>query len=64
MCGYNKSMRSLHFHHKDPSKKDFGISRVTLKWDKIKPELDKCILLCSNCQTAMVKYTMGFIKLI
>jgi hypothetical protein len=52
VCGYNKSLRSLHFHHLDPSKKDFSISR---KWDKlglnesVKKELDKCVLLCANC---------------
>lgn len=39
------------FHHLDPSKKDFNISRkgYTYSWDKVKKELDKCILLCSNC---------------
>ena len=50
-CGYDKSVWSLHFHHIDPSKKDFNISRKgtcrSLEADKI--EVDKCILVCSNC---------------
>lgn len=50
VCGYNKSMRALEFHHLDPSKKDFGFSDGTQKsWDVQKLELDKCILLCCRC---------------
>lgn len=39
------------FHHVDPSKKDFNISRNghIKSWDNLKIELDKCILLCANC---------------
>jgi hypothetical protein len=38
------------FHHLDPSKKDVGWQKLRLRsWDKIKLELDKCDLLCSNC---------------
>lgn len=50
-CGYSKCNAAMDFHHTDPSKKDFTIShcRVTKMTDKIKEELDKCILLCSNC---------------
>ena len=50
ICGYNKCNRSLEFHHRDPNEKDFGISSSkVLSWDKIKIELDKCDLVCSNC---------------
>lgn len=49
VCGYNKSIRALQFHHLDPSQKDFGISGSTKSFEKLKPELDKCVLLCSNC---------------
>lgn len=49
-CGYKKSLRALNFHHKDPTQKDFGISgKHCYSWERIKAELDKCILLCSNC---------------
>lgn len=51
ICGYNKYKGALEFHHLDPSKKDFGISAkgYTRSWELIKKELDKCILVCSNC---------------
>jgi len=49
-CGYDKSHSALQFHHLDPAKKDFSISAVkSSSWENIKPELDKCILLCANC---------------
>lgn len=49
-CGYNKNLSALEFHHIDPSNKSFEISYyAAMKWDRIKNELDKCILLCSNC---------------
>ncbi len=51
ICGYNKYVGALEFHHLDPEKKDFAISGSgkIRKWEKVKPELDKCALLCSNC---------------
>lgn len=49
MCGYNKCMRALDFHHIDPTQKDFVISRATYKkFDLVRNELDKCALLCAN----------------
>lgn len=47
-CGYNRSLAAFDFHHQDPFEKDFEISSV-LSWDRLQPELDKCILLCANC---------------
>jgi hypothetical protein len=50
VCGYNKCIRAFDFHHIDPKQKDFGISQNCNKaWVKVKIELDKCILVCSNC---------------
>lgn len=51
VCGYDRCADALEFHHLDPSQKDFGISSkgYTRSWDKVKEELDKCILVCSNC---------------
>ena len=50
-CGYNKCHQALEFHHKDSQTKDFGISAkgYTRSWNKIKEELDKCIMVCANC---------------
>lgn len=50
ICGYNKCLAALHFHHRDPKIKDFEIGAAHCRaWDKIKEELDKCDLLCANC---------------
>jgi hypothetical protein len=49
-CGYDRCVWSLQFHHLDPTKKEFNISSVKIRsWDKIKAELEKCVLICSNC---------------
>lgn len=51
ICGYDKCIDALEFHHLDPSQKDFGISYkgYVRSWDKVKEELDKCIMVCANC---------------
>lgn len=53
ICGYDKYIGSLQFHHLDPSKKDFSISeqrRTSVdRFNIVIDELDKCILVCSNC---------------
>jgi len=50
-CGYNKFVGAMEFHHLDDQKKDFGLSMkgLTRSWIKTKNEIDKCILVCSNC---------------
>ena len=39
------------FHHVDAENKDFsvGVDGSTRSWERVKKELDKCILLCANC---------------
>lgn len=37
------------FHHLDPSQKEISIGKRLLSFNSIKSELDKCVLLCSNC---------------
>ncbi len=50
ICGYNKCVDALEFHHKNPKEKDFKIgSGNTMSWKDYKAEALKCILLCSNC---------------
>lgn len=51
ICGYNKCIAALDFHHKDPTQKDVLISRFKFYTfdDRVKKELDKCIVLCANC---------------
>ena len=53
-CGYSDFAAALDFHHVVNGSKSFSISNSTYKsWDKIRPELDKCILLCSNCHRGL-----------
>ncbi len=50
-CGYDKYQGALELHHTDPKEKDFNPSHLR-KYsfdDRIKSELDKCILVCANC---------------
>ena len=51
VCGYSRCEAALDFHHLDENKKNFGLSQngMTRSWDKTKEELEKCVLLCSNC---------------
>lgn len=51
ICGYNKCIDALEFHHLDPTKKDFNISKngTCRTTDEDKREVDKCILVCANC---------------
>jgi len=49
-CGWEGNQAAFQFHHLDPNQKDFIIGNAANKnWDFIKKELQKCILLCSNC---------------
>lgn len=49
-CGYDKCLASLDFHHIDPKQKDQNWAKMHhWAFDKIKKELDKCILVCKNC---------------
>ena len=51
LCGYKKCIQALELHHMDGSKKDFSISDkgYTRSWEKVKREIEKCILICANC---------------
>ena len=46
ICGYNKCLAALHFHHINPHEKLFNISSKNYYWE-IEKELEKCVLLCS-----------------
>lgn len=50
-CEYNKCINALEFHHVESEEKEFQISYAKRKKfdESIKKELDKCLLLCSNC---------------
>jgi DNA-binding transcriptional ArsR family regulator len=51
ICGYDRFLGTLEFHHIDPEAKRFALSRqgVTRAYAEVRAEADKCILLCANC---------------
>jgi transposase len=51
LCGYARCQRALHFHHRDPSQKRFGLSNLGrgISLAALREEAAKCLLLCSNC---------------
>ena len=48
-CGLIDDPCAYDFHHRDPSQKDFEISRQSKSFESIKYELNKCALLCAIC---------------
>lgn len=49
-CGGEFPPYIYDFHHIDPSVKEHTITRIMGRnWEGIKPELDKCVLLCAHC---------------
>ena len=50
VCGYNKYSGALDLHHISKDKSfSIGDKGYTRSWEKVKQELDKCILVCANC---------------
>lgn len=51
ICGYNRSIAALQFHHVDPKSKRFNISGkgYTISMRLLREEAPKCALLCANC---------------
>lgn len=51
-CGFDGDLRALHFHHRDPKKKKFELSKTRRgAYARVKREADKCALVCGNCHT-------------
>lgn len=63
-CNYDKGFDAhgvLDLHHINPEEKKFCISTremVGVAWKRLKQELSKCVLLCSNCHR---EYHLGLI---
>jgi 5-methylcytosine-specific restriction endonuclease McrA len=51
ICGYSGYFGALEFHHREPAQKSFGLSErgMTRSIERLRAELAKCVLLCSNC---------------
>lgn len=49
ICGENEPV-ALDFHHLDPTKKDTEVPKLlSYSREKLKTEIRKCVILCSNC---------------
>jgi hypothetical protein len=50
VCGYDRCVVSLHFHHVDPATKDFTVNMARGKsLAAYRGEAAKCVLVCANC---------------
>lgn len=51
LCGYDRCLAALEFHHLDPAKKSFAMSArgVARSLEHARAEASKCALLCANC---------------
>jgi hypothetical protein len=51
LCGYDRCIGALHFHHVDPAAKSFAIARRghTRSLARAREEARKCVLVCANC---------------
>lgn len=63
LCGYDRCIAALAFHHLDPADKRFGISRLGSSLGRARAEAAKCVLLCANChaevETGMTRLPFG-----
>jgi hypothetical protein len=53
LCGYDRYIGALQFHHTNGSSKQFGLADrgLTRSLDAVRAEARKCILLCANCHS-------------
>ena len=51
LCGYDRYLGALQFHHLERSSKSFGLSvgGITRSIERLREEAAKCVVLCSNC---------------
>jgi transposase len=53
VCGYDRYIGALQFHHRDGAAKRFGVSErgLTRSLEAVRAEAAKCVLLCANCHS-------------
>jgi hypothetical protein len=50
VCGYDRCIVNMHFHHVDPATKTLDMTaRVGRSLDAFREEAKKCVLVCANC---------------
>jgi len=56
LCGYSKNLAALTFHHSDADEKNFKLDMRSLsnrRFEIIRAEVEKCILVCQNCHAEL-----------
>jgi predicted HNH restriction endonuclease len=56
ICGYDRNLAALVFHHSGSAEKDFKLDMRSLSnrtLQSVLTELDKCILICQNCHAEL-----------
>lgn len=55
LCGYDRCVGALQFHHVDPATKRFSLSHtgVTRSLERARDEARKCVLVCANCHAEL-----------
>jgi hypothetical protein len=53
ICGYDRYVGALQFHHRNGEMKQFAIGNrgLTRSLDAVRAEAEKCVLLCANCHS-------------
>jgi transposase-like protein len=53
ICGYDKHIGALQFHHRAGEVKEFGVAArgFTRSLEAVRAEAAKCVLLCANCHS-------------
>lgn len=52
LCGYSTCEKAIHYHHIDPTTKEYTISQMRKRHFSVEralPEIEKCIRVCANC---------------
>ena len=66
LCGYDKAISALEFHHLNQTEKDYGIASNGTCHDLEKDlkETKKCILVCANCHREIHEdlYPLSFLE--
>lgn len=49
VCGYDRCINALEFHHVENKQESPSYVIMRWSWERAKKELEKCVLVCSNC---------------
>lgn len=61
LCGYDKCLGALDFHH-TTGEKSFELNRLQLSYERLFAEAQKCRLLCANCHRELHNCPEIFLK--